>query len=285
MDSEEAWFTIPLEQTGDGAFHIKRTAANQLNARILDSHLLDVFHGHAAPGKEPATLLVVDFRFLSPSQERRFKQAEIELQFEDEGRRSTQDPEVAGIAPNGDFPLNPTSRIVTTTLSGGVSVMAGGTIASARVGIGWDRSTTTERTDRGTVMGHTKVKGRAFGKMNVARFMMRENSSQQDRIPSRLRIAILLKRCSKEDRFLIIAEIKTKVDVRHSLNRIVQNWRGTAVKSDYILFDPGVTSGKPTGPGVDCENLATCDLKSLSYFVPRTQSEADMGEERASGKN
>jgi hypothetical protein len=75
---------------------------------VAQGKLVDVLHGYLSPGGDPATLITIDFRFLSPKS--RIRSATIKLRFADSNSQRNVDPEVLGIAPKGQVSVVSTAQ-------------------------------------------------------------------------------------------------------------------------------------------------------------------------------
>lgn len=65
--------------------------------------MVDCVHGFMSPGKELASLIVLDFIFQSQKRKIRIKSARIELTFEELSGQRDNDLEVFAIAPDGVY--------------------------------------------------------------------------------------------------------------------------------------------------------------------------------------
>jgi hypothetical protein len=278
MGDEEPWLTIDLEETGDAGthFHFRNEPGEEERENIsserpssglrAQAFLLDVIHGRMGPGREPASLLVFEFRFLRSVSDQRFRQVEVEVRFADTQGRRFRDPEVTEIAPKGEFILIQTTRTAQYVCGAHAGGQIGAAFGGVHGGFKWERTRAVSRADRAAMVGAIDLHGHASGPMNVASFALYENAGYQDGIPPVLKTAILLKRRSEGDRFHAFVKIKTKVYGRPSLGTMVKsihNWGGSKVKDDPVLFNP---ARKPTRSDIDPENLGACKLSSLSQI-------------------
>jgi hypothetical protein len=72
---------------------------------VVQADLVDVIHGFLSPDGVLATLITIEFRFISARVSRRVRSATIKLRFGDLEARSEFDPEVFSIAPEGKATL------------------------------------------------------------------------------------------------------------------------------------------------------------------------------------
>ncbi|KAF4624937.1 hypothetical protein G7Y89_g13235 [Cudoniella acicularis] len=284
IEGVEPWLTIPLEQTAGGSFHTREGAVKQAQEQhstmidygarlIVQAELGDVVHGYMNENGDAATLLVISFRFLSPSRQRRFRQAEIEVQFNDQLGRHDHDPEVVRVAPDGHFQLNPTTRLEETSVSAGVGIQGGPATGFISVGAQatWERRKTLEFTDATSLTGSRHRRGRNYGAMNTMRLVMDENPGQKDGVPSQLRGLVMLKRDAPDAPFLMQLRVKTVVDVRYRIGELLQTWVGSRIKADPVCFDPNREPARGLRgsgnvwdlSGLDRNNLADVNLAEL----------------------
>lgn len=66
----------------------------------VQAELIDVIHRKLSPNGDLATLITIEFRFISTNISRRVQSASVQLQFADSESRSDFDPEVLRIAPD-----------------------------------------------------------------------------------------------------------------------------------------------------------------------------------------
>lgn len=279
--SDTPSFTVDLFPTGDegAAFHVKNAPGGEIQrTHLMDSgsnllmqgELLQVIHGKLAPNDAPATLTVLSFNFHSMALLRRFRAATITLQFADANNRANWDPEVIGIAPHGHFSMNLTQKSEEVTHSAALSVQSNSTVAGVTAGYGWGRTESLQKQDQTTLRGAIRLEGRDYGPPNTVRWVLMENVTQKSGIPTKLRVAVLLKRKSFVDRFVATIRVKADLDIISAF----QGLFGRSPRDDPVMFDP---SQPPTSHGFDLENLKDCDLMQLCEVLSTTMLKTVVG--------
>jgi len=143
--------------------------------------------------------------------------------------------------------------------------------------LGWELTKSVEKTDRGTLIGLTRIEGKFNGPSvkNAARWILSENHSQSDGLPSYLRTAILLKRKNNQQ-FEAGIKVQAEVDMRYSVTRSLRRFAGAKV--DPIIFDPTVGPLGDTLVPVNLENLSAtqvdklCALRSTTAVTTTTKT-------------
>lgn len=79
----------------------RQVLVDRASSCSIRAGLVGTVHGSLSPGKDPATLLVLDFKFQALKVNRRIKSADITLRFHGE----SDNPIVAKIAPQGSYSL------------------------------------------------------------------------------------------------------------------------------------------------------------------------------------
>ena len=100
-----------------------------------------------------------------------------------------------------------------------------------------------------------RLEGRSVGTKNTALWKLHENK-QKSGLPTKLRVAILLRRTNATGRFIATVEVESQVDIVSTLLGLA----GSTPKNDPVLFDPACV---PTSDGFDLDNLGGCDLTAL----------------------
>ncbi|KAF7550313.1 hypothetical protein G7Z17_g5798 [Cylindrodendrum hubeiense] len=218
----------------------------------VQAHLVGVVHGWMTPNTEPATLLVMEFGFLSLKLSRRIKGAKISLSFAEQ--RRTPHPEIIGIAPEGKFQFYP-STTTEERISGYDSSLAGGSI---NISAAWERNVISETRHSATIVGSTRS-GQDWGADDGVTWTIIENSTLRSGVPSRFRAAILLKRRGHES---FSADINIETDVsgfsfRGLQDSLLEN------EDDPIIFDPGAPPMWANESPVDLQQLGSVDLSSF----------------------
>lgn len=277
-------FSINLLHIGDAgsAFRTQNSPGEYQRRNMVDrgcgsefcvqGNLTKVIHGKFLPGGGPATIIVMEFRFLSFESARRFRKATIELLFADcidSKPKGSRDPEVVRIAPMDKNLLNKIQedRVLSReiNLSGGAGF---GNYVNIGGGIHEGVSKSFKIESGASVDGAMRMEGRNKGTKNQATWNLLENSTIGDGIPSFLRSAILLKR-KNDDPFIATIKIEAKVDRWHSLGSTIQNMLGKTPKDDPIIFDPGLKPVEEDIPtGMEIENLSAFDITKLWAVKP-----------------
>ncbi|KAI1123276.1 hypothetical protein F5Y10DRAFT_252198 [Nemania abortiva] len=232
----------------DSAFRTQNRTGEIQRAHIIDddisgllvqADLNTVAHGHNTKG--PATLIEIMFRFIGLGSKRRFRRVQISIHFEDEKKRASQDPEVVGLWPDGDYTLSTTEGTAEETRSGALTISPGfsgfgGTIGAT---LNWtkERRTSHATKDRTYIVGTKRIEGRNWGKKNAVRLDHFENETQKSGIITELRTGILLNR-SSDDRFLAHVVVDATADWVYSTQQVIQRLLRTSLDNDPVIFDP-----------------------------------------------
>ncbi|KAF8244125.1 hypothetical protein K440DRAFT_610567 [Wilcoxina mikolae CBS 423.85] len=284
MDSVSE-FTIPLIPMGDdrAAFRLQNSPGELQRPHIVQRDISDltvqadlfsVMHGSDTPGGLPATLVVIDFRFLgSHSDGRRFRKAIIDICFarENEQAGNEFDPVVCQIAPYGTFAMNPSIQQQETTLSTTTSANTGLGLSTLGICAGFERKTTTEREKCTMLFGSRRIQGRTHGLKNSARWMLLENDFDRRGIPSLLRTAILINPRTS-GKFRALVTIKADVNMVYSALSNIESLLGKAVVDPVCFGDESTRT--PLGPelrDVDIQNMSACNLDTIG----RVEDQAD----------
>lgn len=279
--SAEMTFTISLEPVGDASSSFRyRNAPGELQRPlIVDRHttsdltvqgdLANVIHGRCTPGGDPATLIVVVFRFLSSRYRRKFRHATITFDFSNPPSKQTTGIEVSAIYPENYHALDPSLVWGNSRLWLGVSArINGGPTFPIRAGgeVTWAKRRSVERADHGSIVGSLKTRGRTHGPKNAAIWQITENRTQRAGIPSFFRAAILLKRDHLQI-FQVLVKVKASVDILHSIKSVSQAVFGDST-IDPIYFDPKLPPMGEIPNGLDIDNLSAFPLDTfVSYAI------------------
>jgi hypothetical protein len=186
----------------------------------------DVVHGTLSPGGDPATLIILKFKFLSEANGRRFKSAHITVTFLDPDANSDHfAPAVQKIAPDGEFSLLPSKESIEVIESAGLSSITVPPGVTIGVGMQYQWKKTEEEDSFAKVSSTSMVLGRDRGPANAVTWALLENPKTESGIPTFLQGAILLKRNQAPDKagekFQATVEIKVGVDWIISLKSII----------------------------------------------------------------
>lgn len=233
----------------------------------LMAEMLDVVHGRLSPEGDPATLIVLDFRFQPNAIGRRFRSAKIIVTFLDPDVNSRHfAPAVEDIAPDESLSLLRSTKHVEDTegLSGGISAGPPGTTISA--GLQDQHKTTLDYENFAKLLGAKRLLGRISGPKNAVTWTLLENDDIKSGIPTLLQGAILLNRSNNKIDENFQATVDIEVEVDWLLHRKVK-------AHDKVNFDPTLDHvgklWKQDNFGViDLkDNLEKVDLKALQKVV------------------
>ncbi|KAI1372686.1 hypothetical protein F4677DRAFT_245580 [Hypoxylon crocopeplum] len=241
--------------------------------RVLGK-LTDVVHGRLDPdGDEPCSLAVFEFAALGqkPSR-RRYREVQIELVFAAHGTEgrpraartnnaelSRWDPQVKALAPAGSKALLETTHTAGRKHAFEAFAEAGADpVATAGVKYVYEISDVVERADRMVVEGAPAFVGRAAGKPNAARFVLRENASQRSGVPRFLRVAVLLvRRAGDSGLFVAEVNVRAHVSVFADAGEKMRRVMGRIPLDDAVVFDPKMP---PTTDRFPVDRLASVSL-------------------------
>lgn len=225
----------------------------------IDSTARAIVHGtmDEASGT-PATLLVYDFEFASRRLSARIKEAEIEFLFQP-AKGNSAGPLIAAVKPKGTHTMIDTEEKNTRSLA--VEGSLGATFAGSDLGAKITPSETTEKTTNHAtaVIGSTPAND--YGDCLKARWSLLENSSQENGIPTLLRVAILLRRDNQAE-FVCVPYIVASLDLKSRLYKLFSS----EVPDDAITFDPEYEpyiDEKEINVEIDPENLGAVNLDTL----------------------
>jgi hypothetical protein len=266
----------------------------------LIAEMPDVVHGTISPGGDPATLIILKFKFQSLAIGRRFKSARITVTFLD--TKEDLAPAVEKITPDGTWALKQSVETEDRTTSGGLTGISGPGF-TVNAGMQYQYHETGQRTDQATVSGtacidDSRKDGKHVrGKNNVVIWNLLENPFTEQGIPTFLQGAILLKRNPNMDQktFEALVRIEVVVDWKTYFWSIIHKtpedepivfhpWRASEGKNymanqlgaenlnalqKIIDFSPTGESHKPEKEGKECSkcepNTAVKELKEPVY--------------------
>ncbi|KAI0466817.1 hypothetical protein F4859DRAFT_496023 [Xylaria cf. heliscus] len=178
---------------------------------ISRAAIAGITHGTLAPGEDPATLLIFEFRFLSMRKGRRFTGCNINITFEDSEKQGDLCPEVWGVSPEGAFRLHKSLQQRSVTIAGNAMLQTGISGPGASLGTTWELKTLEDRQDWARLSGTRKELGRN-NRDDAVVWAMEENSQDKSGIPTFLRAAVLLRR-ETEEPFSFLIKIRAQVDM------------------------------------------------------------------------
>jgi len=276
-------FTIylePVEEDGSGQLRIGnlpigdpgRFERMHMHERTdvvpLIADLTEVVHGKLSGSGEPATLVVMDFWFLSSEKSRRFTKATIDVSFRDADATPEKGPWVIGLDPVGKWQAQPSEKHVEMTRSANASAQAGSGPASMGAGVACDYKTSQNEADQITVNGMKLFDGTPIGHKRKVRWVLTENRSQSSGLPSQFRTFILVQRCDNEQ-FTAVVDIDAHVNLSASVLRMF----GRKPKDDPIIFEPDPEVRKERKltwakeAGIDPEKLGEGTIAKQSFIV------------------
>ena len=180
------------------------------------------------------TLLIITFKFISPSAKNRFREAKITLSF----RNNDNKPgiEIADFSPKENNYINATPRKVKKGLTLGLNFWMVTPIGPA-AGRPIDLTSESEVqvTDMGRITGARWPDGeRSNEEDNVAFFTLSENDNQKQGIPSHFTVALVVR--TKIKSFTMDAEIEAKAGVIYNLRDSVEDLMGIIPRNKCIVF-------------------------------------------------
>jgi len=274
-------FPIQLVPTGDdgaglrlqntpGQLQRQHIIQNDSSGLTVHSDLISVRHGAFSPSGDPATLVLIEFRFVgSRSEDRRFREATITVQFV-RGKNSvdSEDPIVVQIAPDGAFAMNPSVEQLETTVCAAAEAGVSLGPATIGVGVGFERTSSLTREMRATLEGAKRIEGRTSGPQNAAKWILRENPAKKDGIPGSLRTAILIKP-ETTGQFEAWVSVKARVDWKHPIKQLFGN---RVVDPVFFGEESERRSMGADIEGLDVENMSACKLDEIGVVVVSTLS-------------
>jgi hypothetical protein len=247
----------------------------------LIAEMPDVVHGTISPGGDPATLIILKFKFQSLAIGRRFKSARITVTFLD-----TEDdfaPAVEKITPDGTWALNQSVETEDRTTSGSLTGISGPGF-TVNAGMQYQYHETGQKTDQATVSGTAciddsrKDRKHVRGKNNVVIWSLLENPFTKQGIPTFLQGAILLKRNPNiaQKIFKALVEIEVVVDWETYFRSLIHK----TPEDEPIVFHPWRASeGKNyMANHLGAENLNA--LQKIIEFLPTSKSHRQEKEEK-----
>ncbi|KAI5786977.1 hypothetical protein DFH27DRAFT_574589 [Peziza echinospora] len=271
-------FTIGLFDEGDegAAFRLRNGVGELQRPYILDRNtsylnlqgdLVNVVHGTLTPGGKRATLIISEFRFLSSDRTRKFRHAVIKFIFSQNETQNAGCPKVLSIAPEGHYSINVTrlAEMKRAKLGIGIEVSSPlGVPGKIHGEWKWEAASSVEKNDRGSLVGLKRVEGKFIGKAvkNSARWTLSENQSQNDGLPTFLRVAVLVE-LQNDCKYEAEVEVTAKVDTAYAIKNsaIARIFKGERV--DPIIFDPVSPPLGDLPTDIDLANLSTAPISNL----------------------
>ncbi|KAF5613087.1 uncharacterized protein FTJAE_13966 [Fusarium tjaetaba] len=259
---------------------------------LVQSRIDRIVHGTETKDGEPATLIVFGFRFHGLGKKRRFREATINILFQDADKVEENDPIVATLWPNGDFTLGkPTDIEIEKTRGSEVGGNVGAAYGGANGNRTWQRRKNYNVTDRasltGSVLLDTDV--RDWGPPNTVRLTLHEDETAGSGIVTDLRAAVLLIRQNDNYKFTAKVTIDAKADFNYNFAKGVRDLIGLSPANDLVLFNPGTKEWRrrrglaryledKLAEDVDVQNLNSKSLDELAGVLGTTVLAAEATE-------
>lgn len=283
---ESVEFLIELNPEGDGGAYRIRNESGQINrtniidrgsSLVIQADLVEATHGRTVdkenPNGVPATLIITDFWLLPGKKSRRFTWAKITYRF-DSYEAGSKGPTVSSIAPLGQYSLQPCEIQVEQANDVNLSLGTAVGPVNPNLSLGWDLKKSYSTKDQATIAGTIRLTGRDSGPKNTASWIMKENGTTREGIPSRLRTAILLKRRHFETAIKFQASVTVEIDadLKSKTGLAVARLLGRIPKDDPIIFDPQIPIGSS---GRAVETLGEGNLQDLCFIETATKLHGD----------
>ncbi|KAL5590504.1 hypothetical protein FOBRF1_014061 [Fusarium oxysporum] len=265
---------------------------------VLQGRIDRIVHGIERPTGNPATLVVFGFLFHGLDNKRRFKQAIIQITFQDKQKKPKADPEVIALWPRGDFTLGqPTDIDVENSISQdlGVDVAPAGAV-SAVVQAGlhtarrWEERANYRKQDRASLRGAIILNEevRDHGRDNAVRLVINENITAESGIVADFRAVVLIRRPKRDennvnpedDWFTCSMDIKANAHFAYNAISGLRKVAGLSNGNDPVTFKPGQQYLRPPASNRDHEtslsaaidenNLSEAKLDDLSRVMGKS---------------
>ncbi|KAJ3531936.1 hypothetical protein NM208_g8658 [Fusarium decemcellulare] len=256
-------FDFDLHPEGEhGDFRVRNLAGEDFRTLLVDTpnassplsikiNLIEAHHGQMQNDQAQvvgASLIVLDMRFMSSEEGRRYKRIVVDLEFFDKesfrgGKKTDHLPIVASLAPKDRHWLNKTTREkhvqYGTTTTAGANVIP----VTLEAGAHWEVDYSKSTSFKATVQGRTVRSIRYSPKENGVQWTMEENKDQDDGVPSFLRAAVLLHRTpeSSSRPFLARVNVNSTVDLGSQSRRMCSFTTDTDNCIDTVAFHPDKT--------------------------------------------
>ncbi|KAJ5644509.1 hypothetical protein N7507_010520 [Penicillium longicatenatum] len=227
-----------------------------------------------ADGKEwPATMLVLDLRFLSSKKEHRYKSASVTLTFKNKDPDQPNRPHVYEVAPEKIHLLARTESTRKQTFGASLGAQTGGGIATGDVGVYWE--VVQEKSEYGNV----RVTGRSHASSDQlyedeVTWSMQENGQRRQGIPSFLQTAVLLRHTEHCD-WTVSMRVESQVNSKSEALRFVK------LRDDRDRFIEPMTFSTRTLPALNhkATSIPVDKLKQMDQIVLMEYFKANLSEE------
>ncbi|KAF4448951.1 hypothetical protein F53441_7720 [Fusarium austroafricanum] len=208
---------------------------------LVQSRVDRIIHGTETKNGSPATLIVFGFRFHGLSKKRRFREAVINILFQDENKNEDVDPVLSTLWPNGDFTLGDPTPI-SKEHGGGTEVgaNAGSDYAGANVKRTWEKRKNYNVIDRARLTGSIILDPRVrnSGPPNTVSLTLSEDVTAESGLVTDLRAAVLLRRRNDANRFTAMVTVDAKAHFSYNIIKATRDVFGCSPANDPILFEP-----------------------------------------------
>ncbi|KAF5010798.1 hypothetical protein FDECE_3060 [Fusarium decemcellulare] len=274
-------FDFDLHPKGEhGDFRVRNLDGEDFRTLLVDTpnassplsikiNLIEVHHGQMQNDQAQvvgASLIVLDMRFMSSEEGRRYKRIVVDLEFFDKesfrgGKKTDHLPIVASLAPKDRHWLNKTMR--DKHVQYGATTTAGANVipVTLEAGAHWEVDYSKSTSFKATVQGRTVRSIRYSPKENGVQWTMEENTDQDDGVPSFLRAAVLLHRTpeSSSRPFLARVNVNSSVDLGSQSRRMCSFTTDTDNCIDTVAFHPDKTQFR----NHSFTGITTADLKDM----------------------
>lgn len=209
---------------------------NHGESLIARATIVEVATGSLTSEGDPATLLVIEFRFVSLNNSRRFTAARITLKFSDAKSRTNLDPEVYRIHPEDVTLLDKITISKDTEQSLSGSINGGIPVAGGSVGYTWKVTQLKDHEHSARLTGvKYNLRESLSGDDNAAIWSLEEHTSKKNGIPNFLRTAVILRR-KADDPFRVELSVETDVNLRSKLSTMFGSAKTEPI--DPVNIDP-----------------------------------------------
>lgn len=263
-------FHVPNPEGSDFRRVFVRTP-NERSPLTTRIQLVEIHHGTMMyeGEKHKATLLVLDIRFQSRVQDRRYTSARVTLEFFDAGKRAQRDPAVVRVVPDAMHWVHRSSFERTTRAAATLGANAGFSgVVGGEGSLSWEREDKVPLKFKATVSGSRGYSRGKAGDENAVTWAMDENQSEADGIPSFLQTAVLLRRRTDQP-FIVKLRVDSTVDL------VSQGLRALPLTTDKdkvvpaIVVKPAETQIRSSAAtGITQDDLAAMErLPMEKYFT------------------
>ena len=280
---------MPVTEDDANEFHAHPLPASTIvdadwvSGLYFEAGLVGVLHGNMklADCDSPATLLVLCFTFTKSNANRNscFKKAKITLRFAAKQNKpantlSTDNLKVFNVSPRGVFAVDPVRWQSQEKWNRGAD--GGFDLFGAKLGMNGYLESSRDVTvvDKATVTGEAVVLPEDIdvGRLvrRAAQFTMEENPTTKGGIPSRLQVAVLVRRNPGDDGLVMSPEIDLWTGTWQHTKRKIRRFLGFLPDSEATIID-ATNASNISVKGLSAESIDEFDLDDLSDVVSVTQ--------------